>query len=67
MFSWVMQEHMNVEECQAAGSTPFMSIVSIPYTPVFRLVTSVLISLHLTLTLTSPLIFKQWKTFSVFA
>ena len=69
MFSWMMQEHMNVEECQAAGSTPFMSIVSIPYTPVFRLVTSVLISFYLTLTLTqtSPLTFKQWKTFSVFA
>ena len=57
MFSWMMQEHMNVEDCQAAGSTPFMLIVSIPYTPVFRLVTSVLISLHLTLT--SPLKFKQ--------
>ena len=55
----MMQEHMNVEESQAVDSTPFMLIVSIPYTPVFRLVTSVLISLHITLTLTSPLIFKQ--------
>jgi len=26
-----MQEHMNVEECQALGSTPFMLIVSFPY------------------------------------
>ena len=32
----MMQEHMNVEECQALGSTPFMLMVSIPYTPVVR-------------------------------
>ena len=32
----MMQEHMNVEENQALGSTPFMLIVSIPYSPVVR-------------------------------
>ena len=31
-----MQEHMNVEERQALGSTPFMLMVSIPYSPVIR-------------------------------
>ena len=36
---------MNVEECSALGSTPFMLIVSVPCAPV--LVTSVLFSLHL--------------------
>ena len=29
----MMQEHMNVEENQALGSTPFMLIVSFPYAP----------------------------------
>ena len=28
----MMQEHMNVEESQEFDSTPFMLIVSIPYT-----------------------------------
>ena len=37
---------MNVEENQALGSTPFMLIVSIPYSLLF--VTSALFSLHLT-------------------
>ena len=32
----MMQEHMNVEEGQALDSTPFMLIVSIPYTPFVR-------------------------------
>jgi len=31
-----MQELMNVEERQALGSTPFMLMVSIPYSPVIR-------------------------------
>ena len=30
------QEHMNVEERQALGSTPFTLTVSIPYSPVIR-------------------------------
>ena len=32
----MMQEHMNVEERQALGSTPFTLMVSIPYSPVIR-------------------------------
>ena len=32
----MMQEHMNVEENQAVGSTPFMLIVSMPYSPIVR-------------------------------
>ena len=32
----MMQEHMNVEERQALGSTPFMLTVSISYSPVIR-------------------------------
>ena len=32
----MMQEHMNVEECQALASTPFMLIVGIPYSLVPR-------------------------------
>ena len=41
----MMQEHMNVEECSALGSTPFMLIVSFPYMLLF-FVTSALFSLH---------------------
>ena len=41
----MMQEHMNVEECQALDSTPFMLIVSISYTPFVRHFG--IISLHL--------------------
>ena len=32
----MMQEHMNAEECQALGSTPFMLTVSIPYSLFIR-------------------------------
>ena len=32
----MMQEHMNAEERQALGSTPFMLTVSIPDSPVLR-------------------------------
>ena len=32
----MMQEHMNVEERQGLGSTPFTLTVSIPYSPVVR-------------------------------
>ena len=31
-----MQEHMNVEENQALGSTLFMLMVGIPYSPIVR-------------------------------
>ena len=33
-FNWMMQEHMNVEEYQALGSTPFLLLVSFPDVPV---------------------------------
>ena len=36
MFSWMMQEHMNVEERQGLGFTPFTLTVSVPYSPVVR-------------------------------
>ena len=32
----MMQEHMNVEERQGLGSTPFTLTVSIPYSPIVR-------------------------------
>ena len=32
----MMQEHMNVEACQALGSLQFMLMVSFPYAPVIR-------------------------------
>ena len=42
----MMQEHMNVEECSALGSTPFMLIVS--FLMLLFFVTSTLFSLHFT-------------------
>ena len=41
-----MQEHMNVEDCQAAGSTPFMLMVSIPYTPVVHHFSIIFVTTH---------------------
>ena len=35
-YSWMMQEHMNAEENQAPGSTPFMPMVSFLYAPFVR-------------------------------
>ena len=32
----MMREHMNVEDCQALGSSQFMLMVSFPYAPVVR-------------------------------
>ena len=42
----MMQEHMNVEDCQAAGSTPFMLMVSIPYTPVVHHFSIIFVTTH---------------------
>ena len=43
----MMQEHMNVEECQALGSTPFMLMVSFPYAPVHRHLGIIFVTPHL--------------------
>ena len=45
-FSWMMQGHMNVEDCPALDSTPFMLIVSFLYSPVVRHLGIILITPH---------------------